>query len=767
GQPRIALLSNLTGQLAEPDYGSAQYWVDHVRRPVRFFDSVRAAEALGASVFVELGPGAALTAAVAESLTSEQATSVVTMPKGRPEVESVLRAAGQLFTIGINLEWAQVFAGLDARRVDLPTYAFVRRRFWLPTESVGPRNVGSLGLVEAEHALLGAVVERPDSGGVVLTGRLSVSAQPWLADHAVAGTVMFPGAGFVELMLRAGDEVGCPVIEELTLSAPLVVPTVGVVHIQVVVNAAGATGSRPVMVYSRAAQSDSEWTLHAEGALTEGPVSPGADMTVWPPVGAEAVNVSGAYDGLADRGYGYGPAFRGLRAVWRRGAETFAEVEVPQQAGVTTGGFGIHPVVLDAALHALGVADERAETVLPFSWQWVCLYAAGASRVRVRLAAVGANAVSVELADPSGLPVLSVRELVTRPISAEQLTAATAARSGGGELLDVVWSPVALAGNDIGPQVEVWEPRPAGAGVVTSVHAAAHEALRVLQSWLADDRPGVLVVLTRGAVGLAADDVSDLAGAAVWGLARSAQAESPGRVVLVDSDGSLEIDSVIGCGEPQLVVRDGIAYIARLRPVVTRPLLRLPEPPAAWRLAAGDAGTLEGLVVRPCPSVELAAGQVRVSVAAAGVNFRDVLVALGMYPGAAELGAEGAGIVTEVGPGVSGLAVGDAVMGIFGLAGSEAAVDQRFVTRVPQDWPLARAAAVPVVFLTAYYGLSALAGLRAGERVLVHAAAGGVGMAAVQLARHWGAEVFATASRGKWDTLRAMGFDDAHIADSR
>jgi NADPH:quinone reductase-like Zn-dependent oxidoreductase/acyl carrier protein len=277
----------------------------------------------------------------------------------------------------------------------------------------------------------------------------------------------------------------------------------------------------------------------------------------------------------------------------------------------------------------------------------------------------------------------------------------------------------------------------------------------------------VLVVLTRGAVTLAGEDVSDLAGAAVWGLARSAQAEHPGRVVLVDSDGSLDIESVIGCGEPQLAVRDGVAYTVRLRPAVPRPLLRLPEPPAAWRLAAGAAGTLEDLAVRSCPPVELAAGQVRVTVAASGVNFRDVLVALGMYPGAAELGAEGAGIVTEVGPGVTGLAVGDAVMGIFGLAGSEAAVDQRFVTRVPQDWSLARAAGVPVVFLTAYYGLSVLAGLQAGERVLVHAAAGGVGMAAVQLARHWGAEVFATASRGKWDTLRAMGFDDGHIADSR
>jgi NADPH:quinone reductase-like Zn-dependent oxidoreductase/NADP-dependent 3-hydroxy acid dehydrogenase YdfG/acyl carrier protein len=518
-------------------------------------------------------------------------------------------------------------------------------------------------------------------------------------------------------------------------------------------------------VYSRAAQSD--WVLHAEGVLTDGDPAPATDMTVWPPVGADAVDVTGAYDGLAGRGYGYGPAFQGLRAVWRRGSETFAEVELPQQAGVSTGDFGIHPVVLDAALHALGVAGEGIEAALPFSWQGVSLHAAGASRVRVRLAQVGAGAVSVELADSSGLPVLSVRELVTRAVSADQLTAAVSARSGSGELLDVVWSPVALPGNDIGPDVTVWEPPAAASSALTSVHTGTHQALGVLQSWLTGEASGVLAVLTRGAVGLAGEGVADLAGAAVWGLVRSAQAEHPGRVVLVDTDGSLDAAAVIGCGEPQLVVREGVAYSARLKPATRRALLALPEPPSVWRLAAGDAGTLEDLAVQECAPARLEAGQVRVTVAAAGVNFRDVLVALGMYPGAAQLGAEGAGIVTEVGAGVTDLAVGDAVLGIFGLAGSEAAVDRRLVTRVPPGWSMAQAAAVPVVFLTAYYGLSVLAGLRAGERVLVHAATGGVGMAAVQLARHWGAEVFATASCGKWDTLRAMGFDDAHIADSR
>lgn len=412
-------------------------------------------------------------------------------------------------------------------------------------------------------------------------------------------------------------------------------------------------------------------------------------------------------------------------------------MSLPEHAGLDVGGFGIHPVVLDAALHAVGVAGAQDKTVLPFSWQGVSLHAAGASQVRVRLAPAGADAVSLELADTAGLPVLTVRTVAFRPLPDRALSAV--ARGDGG-LFQVGWSPITLAHNRIAEApTTVWELAaqvPRQADVVESVRAASHAVLAVLQSWLSGDEDGVLVVLTHGAVGLADEDVTDLAGAAVWGLVRSAQAEHPGRVVLLDSDGSVDVSAVTRSGEPQLVARGGVAYQARLRPA--DPTLRLPAVPSGWRLVPGGAGTLDDVQVGPCERSELTAGQVRVAVGAVGVNFRDVLVALGMYPGGGELGIEGAGVIVEIGPGVSGVAVGDAVMGLLGVAGPEAVVDQRLVTTVPAGWPLDTAAGVPVVFLTAFYGLSDLAGVRAGQKVLVHAAAGGVGMAAVQLARSWG-----------------------------
>jgi NADPH:quinone reductase-like Zn-dependent oxidoreductase/3-oxoacyl-(acyl-carrier-protein) synthase/acyl carrier protein len=318
-------------------------------------------------------------------------------------------------------------------------------------------------------------------------------------------------------------------------------------------------------------------------------------------------------------------------------------------------------------------------------------------------------------------------------------------------------------------------------GVPAGVRTGVQGVLGLLQGWLADARfdGRRLVVVTCGAVAARpGESVSDLAGAAVWGLMRSAQAEHPGRFVLVDVDGQRDswavLPATLAGGEQaeigrQLAVREGKVSVPRLTRAGSNGALVPPAGAEQWRLDAGG-GTLEGLRLVACPEVDgvLGAGEIRVGVRAAGVNFRDVLVALGMYPGGGEIGGEGAGVVLEVGPGVEGLAVGDRVMGLFdGAFGPVAVADQRLLVQVPLGWSFARAASVPIVFLTAYYALVDLAGLSEGERLLVHAGTGGVGMAAVQLARVLGAEVFATASTGKWAVLESLGFDEAHLASSR
>jgi NADPH:quinone reductase-like Zn-dependent oxidoreductase/acyl carrier protein len=266
----------------------------------------------------------------------------------------------------------------------------------------------------------------------------------------------------------------------------------------------------------------------------------------------------------------------------------------------------------------------------------------------------------------------------------------------------------------------------------------------------------------------------DLAGAAVAGLVRSAESENPGRFVLADVDalaGTGELVAAgVGAGLAEFAVRGGRVLVPRLARARSQDVLAVP-PGRDWRLEITERGTLEGLAVAGgVPGGPLGAGQVRVDVRAAGVNFRDVLNVLGMYPGDGGIpGAEAAGVVTAIGPGVSSLAVGDAVMGVFGggAFGPSAVSDHRLLAPIPDGWSFVQAATVPVAFATAFYALVDLAGLRAGESVLIHAAAGGVGMAAVQIARHLGAEVFATASPGKWGVLAAAGLDPGRIASSR
>ncbi|WP_226030972.1 polyketide synthase dehydratase domain-containing protein, partial [Streptomyces hyderabadensis] len=367
-----------------------------------------------------------------------------------PEVRSVVEAVGGFFVRGGSVDWPVLLPG--ARRVELPTYAFQRERYWLDAPAA-TGDVTALGLQLAEHPLLGAAVELAGSDRMVFAGRLSTASQGWLADHAVHGTVLVPGAALVELALRAGDEVGCGRLEELTLQAPLVLPETGAVQLQVSVGEADAEGCRTVEIHSRSEReaAESVWVCNAVGALTEADAQPvpAALGGVWPPRGAQAVEVGDFYDGLADRGYDYGPAFQGLRRVWRRGDAVFAEVALPEEAAETAGAFGLHPALLDAALHAMNFAPvtKGSGTPLPFAWTGAALHAVGATALRVRIEPDTARGgVSVQLFDQAGLPVASVESLALREVRPEQL----AIRSEEDSLFEVEWVSAAVGGGSGG-----------------------------------------------------------------------------------------------------------------------------------------------------------------------------------------------------------------------------------------------------------------------------------------------------------------------------
>ncbi|MER5446332.1 type I polyketide synthase [Streptomyces sp. NPDC002764] len=827
GRMTIPVVSTRLGREATlEELTSAAHWVRHIREPVRFHEAVEHARTAGTGAFLELGPGSTLTSITKEAFAAEGVDDAVVLSaarRGRDAVETLVDSLAHLHVRGGDVDWDALFG--PRRRVDLPTYAFQRRRYWLDFQSgTGRADVSSAGLAAPEHPLLGAVVDHPGTGEVVFTGQWSLRTHEWLSDHAVFGAVVVPATAYLDLALWVGDAVGCSAVDELSLEVPLILPDPGGVRVRIVVGAADERGHRSLDVYARPVDDErtaGDWTRHAAGRLAPSAATTATrtdeaqSLAVWPPPEARQLPIDSMYDSFADAGFDYGPAFRGLREVWRRGDDLFATATLPTTAdGSDDAGFALHPALLDSALHAVvagGVVEiGRDRGWMPFSWSGAELDGECGPTVRIRISPAGEAAVSVTAADEHGREIAHIGALTFRQASPGQLWAASA--GSGQSLYQVAWRPVrspereadrgrwGVLGAKDGPASRLadapefyasFDEVLAGqaprhlvlwvddiVGTEPDLTAVNTRVLAQVQRFLAEDAfaASTLVVLTRLATGVR-ESVESLPGASVWGLIRSAMTEHPGRLRLLDVDDEEAswalLAAALALDEDQLALRGGELLAPRI--TETSPPSTRIEPPAsgAHRLGIPRKGTLENLIWVPCPEVEapLTSGQVRLAVHAAGLNFRDVTIALGLVERTAidaGIGSEGAGTVLEVADDVTALAPGDRVTGIFsGAFGRVAVADHRLLMPVPDDWSYVEAASVPGAFLTAYYALFHVARLEKGRRILVHAAAGGVGMAAVQLAKHVGAEVYGTASPAKWAALRALGLDDAHLASSR
>ena len=570
GEPGIPLVSTVTGRAAGPgELRSAEYWVRQARATVRFADAVRALDAAGVTGYAEVGPAAVLAPAAEASLAGDP-VAVAVSGDGGDEVAALLDALARLHVRGASVGWPAVFAGSGARVVGLPTYPFQRRRYWLdpppPARLPNPPTcapftaapVGGLG-----HPLLGDAAPVPGTGRIACTGQVSLVSHPWLADHEVGGRVLLPATAFVDMAIRAGAEAGCDTIEDLAIVAPLALPRTGGVRLQVSLGEPDADGRRTAEIHSRPADAGTaeEWTRHVTGTLA--PSGPPGDQTLsaWPPPGAAVVDIEGAYDALASAGLGYGPAFRRVRAVWRADRQVFAEVSLDDDAD---GRFALHPALLDAALHAsLLVAPEPAAARLPFGWAGVRVRATGARDLRVRVRELASGSVALTLADRTGTVVAEAASVTLRAVADGPAGALYRLEWGSFSGTSPSSGAVAVGADTVervgGPSSDV----------IAGVHAAVNSALEVLKDWSTRQAHlgGRIVLVTKNAT---ADD-PDLAAAAVWGLGRSAQAEHPGRVVLIDLDGTAESEaelaSAMACGETQVAVRAGRLLVPRLASV--------------------------------------------------------------------------------------------------------------------------------------------------------------------------------------------------------
>jgi acyl transferase domain-containing protein len=786
-QPRpcqIPFHSTVTGQVMAGTDLDARYWYRNLRQTVQLEPVIGALLAAGHTAFVEMSPHPVLAMTIQQTAeaTGADTVAVGSLRENDGGRQRFVTSLAHAWAHGVTIDWRPLFPA-TSRRIDLPTYPFQRERYWLtPHHGTTPTGDG--------HPLRAVTTELAGTGGALLTATVSRAEARWLSDHTVAGSVVVPGTLLVELALEAGHAVGCGRLEEFTLQAPMTLPEHDRIQLQVRVSAPEEGADRPVTVHARpaGARAGEPWALHASGLLAPHAGLAGAhdaELQAWPPPRADLLDLDGFYPSLAAAGYGYGPAFRGVTAAWRRGDEVFAEVSLPASDDGVAWPLGLHPALFDAALHGAlrqQPGDESVTPALPFAWSGVELSGGETASLRVHLTPTGPDSLRVSLADGTGQQVARVESLVFRHTPARP----PASKRAG--LFKIDWVRL---DSEPGAGTSSWRVLEGGAqdlaslsgtlpGIVIAPAAlgdrgpaqAVIRVLTLLQEWLASAEfsGSQLVVALPGGGVLPGDSA---AAAAVAGLVRSAQNEHPGRFGVLHLHDSLDsaapaAAAAFAAGEPEVRVRTGEVTVPRLASADGHHVL--PVPPGDWCIDITEKGTLDNLAAVPAPraGAPLAAGQVRILMRAAGLNFRDIVVALNMVPGLEGIGQEGAGIVAEVAPDVSGLAPGDRVMGLVpDSMGPRAVTDARTLVRLPAGWTFEQGASVPVVFLTAWMGLAQRARLAAGERVLIHAATGGFGLAAVQLARHLGAEVFATASSAKQHLLRELGLDDDHIASTR
>ncbi|MEU4160595.1 type I polyketide synthase [Actinoplanes sp. NPDC026670] len=567
-QPSVPVASALTGSA---DLATADHWVRHVRETVHFTAAMDDLAAVSVSAFVEIGPAAVL------SVLAERCVPADVFVPGPATLAGFLDDLATLYVHGVPVDWPAVYATSGAQRCDLPTYPFQRQRHWLDGTERPP--------------LLGD--PQPDADGTRTrsSGILSTTRQPWLADHVIGADPMVPAAALAELAFQAATSAnpGKAVrLAELALGTPLTLA--GPHDVQVILEAPDTTGDRELTIWSRPTGSADHWTSHATATLTAPTGGTPATPDIWPPAGAHPVTVD--YTRLVEAGFQYGPAFRAVTALWQGPTEMYAEVALPPAVATDAARFGVHPALLDAALHASLLAEPPDRPRIPFALEGVELHTTAAATARVVLSPLTPDTTRVTMTDRFGRPIVTIDALVTRRIgvqdptvrrSLHRLTWPAAPTEPGGNA-DEIW--YATAGG------EVTADPPARA------RALLERTLAHVTEWLATDRPGRLVVVTERATG----DDPDPAAAAVWGLLGSAQAEHPGRLTVVDLCGApastAALHRAAALAEPRVAIRAGTIHAPRLAPVAAADTTPPALDPAGTVLITGGTGALGTILAR-------------------------------------------------------------------------------------------------------------------------------------------------------------------------
>lgn len=776
-RPASPMLSTLTGMALDAAV-DADYFAKAIREPVRFADAVAAMRRTGVDAIVEIGPHSTLAPAISETLDSDPPRVVVaSLRRHRDEAETIRAGLAELYGAGLDPDWAAVQPA-EGSIVSLPTYPWRRRRLWLNAAQRSVTQSHVPDWVGLPHAVAGA--------GLTVVPLLPSASAEWMEDHRLFGGALFPAAAMVYALMRGAHMASdgrYSSLEDFVIRRPLRAEYEDD-QWQVVVADSGATS-----LYARPS-AKAEWQLIAEARAVAAsqPTAPAPDHA------GDTVDLTRFYERMTSQGVAFGPAFRRLTAATRSGRGGWASAVLSNTIEAPS---GLHPTLLDAGLQLVSAVAQPDGIFLPLSVDRFWLQDAPSPSVElsVRITSQSERSISADVLAHSngGVLVAALEGVNFVRTSAETLHLV----DQGADVYEVEWTPIAPSepapsswflledAGGLGAAIEA-RLRSLGLNVIRHPYAARSNVLAVPAAativclWLMDFTEGtvaeaydrVLKLLN----GLADDGPRDLVlvgrdgptAAGVSALCDVATLEHPQlriRTILIDRFAEADVSAaVLRAMQTQATPVVRVQHDDVLAPQLSPAIEPSVEPKAVVQSGAG----LNGVTVQSIAPRAVAPGEVLIHVRAAGLNFRDTLVALGAYPGEAPpFGAECAGVVELVGSGVSDFEPGDRVVALAGSSlASHVTVRADLVRILPPGVSFTVAASLPVAYLTADIGLRRLGGIRAGDRVLIHAATGGVGLAALVLAKRAGAEVFATAGTPeKRAYLRNLGI--SHIFDSR
>ncbi len=833
--PTLDIISNQTGQVAPPEQiATPDYWVNHIRHPVQFSQSIQTLHAQNYNTFLELGPRPVLLTLAQTTLPNTTHRWLPTLSPKQSDTEQSLTTLATLYTQGHLIDWDTFYSDRPRHRIPLPTYPFQRQRHWIDREPVP--HIPFVSNTQLSHFLLGSPISTPLQQNL-FQQTLTATQPAYLQNHQVHNQVVFPGAAYLEIAIAAGksllktDSVSLTKVaipQSLTLTdRPVTIQTILTPHLN----------DHRFQIYSKEEQSE-DWTFHCEGIIASNsnispePIDIQAVKRSLPEMRSPEVH----YAQCEQANLSYSGPFRSIQALWCADSQALGQIEIPKSIDQQQN--HLHPAILDSCFQCILAALPEAERInayVPMGLEFLTYYqsfpAKSGSTVwsHITLHPVENDIVTanIQIVDDSGRAIAYLSG-----ISAKCL-ANTSLKPWQNWLYQPIWKATPVE-NDHPLSPSTWliaghdnEKIDAIATLLTSQNQTCHKLLiDIPQSidsyisnnpqtfetvhnviYLASDRnpstietinsqikqscqsalhlaqalinrtnPARLWLVTNQAQSVLPTDHINVSTAPLWGLGKTISLEHPDLnctcvdLGLEDSDRQplqnlfAEIKlSTAEVNSSQVAYRQNVRYSAAL---IRKPAnSQLAD--TALQLQIPDRGTLEQLhwnkVLRQPPKSH----EVELRVQATGLNFRDVLNALGLYPGdAGALGLECVGEVVAKGAEVQNVQVGDIVIAIAPASFSQfTTVSAQLVIPKPTGISATEAATIPTAFLTAHYALCQLGQLKKGNRILIHSAAGGVGQAAVQIAQHIGAEVFATASLPKWNLLESQGIK--HIFNSR